>query len=98
MLDHILAWLKKDLREARRIWDSGLAQIQEFVFSDFARLHIRYKTGTWIRGFISNPFMRSPLPKPLKSEVKEFVKLYSMAGLSVIENDELIKVMNSLPR
>ncbi|MFC1867406.1 dihydrodipicolinate synthase family protein [Thermodesulfobacteriota bacterium] len=97
MLDHILAWRREDLKEARRIWDSGLAQIQEYVYSEFSRLHIRYKTGTWIRGFISNPFMRPPMPKPRKEEVKTFVELFTDANLSIIDNDKISKVMDSLP-
>ena len=97
MLDHILAWRREDLREARRIWDSGLAQIQEFVYSDFSRLHVKYKTATWLRGFISNPFMRPPMPKPRKAEVKKFVELLTDAKLSVIDKDKINEVMNSLP-
>lgn len=97
MLDHILAWRREDLREARRIWDSGLAQIQEFVYSDFSRLHVKYKTATWLRGFISNPFMRPPMPKPRKAEVQKFVELLTDAKLSVIDKDKINEVMNSLP-
>ena len=97
MLDHILAWRREDLKEARRIWDSGLAQIQEFVYSEFSRLHIRYKTGTWLRGFISNPFMRPPMPKPRKVEVEELARLFKNAGLSVIDDDRVKKVKDSLP-
>jgi 4-hydroxy-tetrahydrodipicolinate synthase len=98
MLEHILAWRRGDVKEARRVWDSGLAQIQEFVYSDFARLHIRYKTATWVRGFISNPFMRPPLPKPRKAEVQEFIKLFKNAELSIIDNEQIKKVMDTLPR
>ena len=97
MLDHILAWRREDLREARRIWDSGLAQIQEYVYLDFSRLHIKYKTATWLRGFISNPFMRPPMPKPRKAEVQTFVELLTNAKLSVIDKDKINEVMNSLP-
>lgn len=98
MLEHILAWRREDLKEARRIWDSGLAEIQEFVYSDFSRLHIRYKTATWVRGFISNPFMRPPMPKPRKAEVETFVKLFNKADLSVIDDEKIKAVMDSLPR
>ena len=97
MLDHILAWRREDLKEARRIWDSGLAQIQEYVYSDFSRLHIRYKTGTWLRGFISNPFMRPPMPKPRKEEVESLAALFTNAKLSVIHKENIKKVVDSLP-
>ena len=84
MVDHIIAWRKGDLKKARRIWDSGLAEIQEYVYSEFSRLHIRYKTATWLRGFISNPWMRPPMPKPRKEEVQTLYGLLSHAGVSVI--------------
>ena len=96
MLDHIVAWRKGDLQEARRIWDRGLAEIQEYVYSEFSRLHIRYKTATWLRGFISNPFMRPPMPKPRKAEVQKLLEVLSNAGLSVIDNEKIKKVMDSL--
>ena len=97
MLDHITAWRKGDLNEARRIWDSGLAEIQEYVYSEFSRLHIRYKAATWLRGFISNPFMRPPMPKPRKEEVQRLAEVLSNAGLKVIEDGKVKAVMNSLP-
>ncbi|MGC1094626.1 MAG: dihydrodipicolinate synthase family protein, partial [Pseudolabrys sp.] len=68
MLDHLEAWDAKDIDKARRIWDGGLVQLHEYV-ADMGRLHIRYKTATWLRGLIPNPFMRSPMPKPKQQEV-----------------------------
>jgi dihydrodipicolinate synthase/N-acetylneuraminate lyase len=96
MLDHILAWRKGDLKKARRIWDAGLAEIQEYVYSEFSRLHIRYKTATWLRGFISNPFMRPPMPKPRKEEVQRLREVLSHAGLSVIEKTKVEKITKNL--
>jgi dihydrodipicolinate synthase/N-acetylneuraminate lyase len=96
MLDHILAWRKEDLKKARRIWDSGLAEIQEYVYSEFSRLHIRYKTATWLRGFISNPFMRPPMPKPRREEVQRLREVISKAGLSVISSAKVSKIMKQL--
>ena len=63
MLDHLDAWDAKDVDKARAIWDGGLHQLHEYV-ADMGRLHIRYKTATWLRGLIPNPFMRPPMPKP----------------------------------
>jgi 4-hydroxy-tetrahydrodipicolinate synthase len=96
MLDHILAWRKGDLKKARRIWDSGLAEVQEYVYSEFSRLHIRYKTATWLRGFISNPFMRPPMPEPRKEEVQRLREVLSKAGLGVISSAEVSKMMRRL--
>ncbi len=97
MLDHILAWRRGDWREALRIWQNGLAELQEYVYSDFARLHVKYKTATWLRGFISNPYMRPPLPKPRKEEVKVLHDLLKNAGMSVIDGATMAKVVDFLP-
>lgn len=97
MLDHIVAWRNGNLDEARRIWDSGLAEIHEYVYSEFSRLHIRYKTATWLRGFISNPFMKPPMPKPRKEEVKRLSEVLSNAGLSVIDSEKISSITQSLP-
>ena len=97
MLDHIVAWRNGNLEEARRIWDSGLAEIHEYVYSEFSRLHIRYKTATWLRGFISNPFMKPPMPKPRKEEVKRLSEVLSNAGLSAIDSEKISSITQSLP-
>lgn len=52
------------------------------------RLHIRYKTATWLAGLIPNPFMRSPMPKPRQVEVETLYKLLQQAGISVIDARE----------
>lgn len=96
MLDHVIAWRKGHLNEARRIWDAGLAEIQEYVYSEFSRLHVRYKAATWLRGFISNPFMRPPMPKPRKEEVQRLREVLSNADLSVIDDEKILKVMKLL--
>ena len=96
MLAHITAWRKGDLKKARQIWDSGLAEIQEYVYSEFSRLHIRYKAATWLRGFISNPFMRPPMPKPRKEEVEKLRSVLSNAGLSIIDKAKISKVVKTL--
>lgn len=96
MLEHILAWRKGDFKKALKIWNSGLAEIQEYVYSEFSRLHIRYKTATWLRGFISNPFMRPPMPKPRKEEIQKLKEVLSKAGLSVISDDKIRKVDRQL--
>ncbi|MEW6667321.1 MAG: dihydrodipicolinate synthase family protein [Thermodesulfobacteriota bacterium] len=97
MLEHILAWRRGDWRGALKIWQNGLAELQEYVYSDFARLHIKYKTATWLRGFISNPFMRPPLPKPRKAEVETLRTLLKNCGMGVIEDAAVRKVTDALP-
>lgn len=96
MIDHIQAWRKKDIDEARRLWNGGQAELHEYVYSEFSRLHIRYKVGAWLRGFISNPFMRPPMPKPRKEEVRKLYGLLSNAGMSVIDRAEVEKITKGL--
>ena len=88
MLDHLEAWDAKDIDKARRIWDGGLVQLHEYV-ADMGRLHIRYKTATWLRGLIPNPFMRSPMPKPKEEEVETLYRLLKALGLPVIDSKEI---------
>jgi dihydrodipicolinate synthase/N-acetylneuraminate lyase len=97
MIDHIQAWRRKDIDKARRLWNGGQAELHEYVYSEFSRLHIRYKVGAWLRGFISNPFMRPPMPKPRKEEVQKLYRLLSNAGLSVIGKAEIAAITRRLP-
>ncbi len=87
MMDHIAAWRRGDVPRACEIWSSGLAQLNEYVFSDFGRLHVRYKTGAWLRGFIDNPLMRAPMPRPRRLEVTTLATLLERCRLSVIDKD-----------
>jgi dihydrodipicolinate synthase/N-acetylneuraminate lyase len=96
MIDHIQAWRRKDIDEARRLWNAGQAELHEYMYSEFSRLHVRYKIGAWLRGFISNPFMRPPMPKPRKEEVQKVYALLLNAGLSVIEKTGVDRIIKSL--
>lgn len=97
MIDHIGAWRRNDTDEACRIWSSGLADLQEFVYSDYSRLHVRYKLATWLRGLIPLPFMRPPVPKPRKEEVVTLKALLAKADLSVIPERDVEKIITQLP-
>jgi dihydrodipicolinate synthase/N-acetylneuraminate lyase len=85
MIDHIQAWRRGDVDEARRIWDSGMAELHEFVYGDYSRLHIRYKIACWLRGLIPHPFMRPPQPRPKPEEVRTLWQLLRASGLEVID-------------
>lgn len=93
MIDHIQAWKKKDLEEACRIWKTGLAELHEYVYADYSRLHVRYKIATWLRGLIPLPFMRPPMPKPRKEEVKALRELLAKTGLNVIPERDSDRVV-----
>jgi dihydrodipicolinate synthase/N-acetylneuraminate lyase len=87
MLDHLEAWDRHDIDEACRIWNGGLVQLQEYV-ADMGRLHIRYKTATWLRGLIPSPFMRPPMPQPKQAEIDTLWELLNNLGLSLIDRAE----------
>jgi 4-hydroxy-tetrahydrodipicolinate synthase len=93
MVDHIEAWRRGDLNAARQIWDSGLAELHEYVYSEYSRLHVRYKTACWLRGLIDNPLMRPPQPKPQPEEVRRLRELLSGAGLKIISEAASKKIL-----
>ncbi len=87
MLDHLDAWKRRDLDAACKIWNGGLVQLHEYV-ADMGRLHTRYKTATWLRGLIPNPFMRPPMPRPRQVEIDTIYALLKNLGLSVIDRSQ----------
>jgi len=97
MIDHINAWKKKDIDEACRIWNSGLENLQHYVYSEYSRLHIRYKAATWLRGLIPLPFMRLPMPKPKKEEITTLRDRLKGAGLSILPDKEINRILKQLP-
>jgi dihydrodipicolinate synthase/N-acetylneuraminate lyase len=96
MIEHINAWKKKNHEEASRIWKRGLADLHEYVYGDYSRLHVRYKIATWLRGLIPLPFMRPPMPKPKREEVLRLRGLLSKANLTVIPEQEMNRVVDRL--
>ncbi len=96
MIDHIDAWKRGDIKEACRIWKSGLEDLQEYVYSDYSRLHVRYKIATWLRGLIPLPWMRPPMPKPRKEEVVALRELLAQAGLSGIPEEDSNRIVTRL--
>lgn len=96
MLDHINAWRRRDIDEACRIWNSGLADLQHYVYSEFSRLHTKYKAACWLRGLIPLPFMRPPQPKPRKKEILTLRELLTKMGLNVIPEEEVKRILATL--
>lgn len=84
MLDHIEAFERNDLREARRIWDGGMARLHEYIYSEPGRLHVRYKVAAWLRGLIASPRTRSPMPNARPEEVQKTSALMQAAGIAVV--------------
>jgi len=96
MVDHINAWRRRDVEEACRIWQAGLADLHDYMYSEHSRLHVRYKASCWLRGLIPLPFMRPPVPKPRKEEVLTLRGLLAKAGLSVIPEGDVKRITAQL--
>ena len=76
MLDHIEAWRAHDIVSARRIWvKGGLRDLHEYIYSDYSRLHLRYKIAAWLRGLIPSCRTRPPMPKPKPEEIATITRL-----------------------
>ena len=85
MLDHIAAWRENDIVKARRIWvEGGLRDLHEFIYSDYSRLHLRYKVAAWLRGLIPN--MRPPMPVPKQEEIETTGRLLKAAHIPVAQS------------
>jgi 4-hydroxy-tetrahydrodipicolinate synthase len=97
-LEHIAAWRAGDIDLAQKIWAAGLAELGEYIYSEFTRLHIRYKTGAWLRGLISRPFMRPPLPAPRVAEVRRLRQLLAAAGYQTLQDAQIEEVAGLLRR
>jgi 4-hydroxy-tetrahydrodipicolinate synthase len=83
MLDHIEAWEHGDIAAARAVWDGGLAQLHEYIYAEWGRLHLRYKLAAWLRGLVDSPVMRPPMPQPRPIEIETITKLLQRAGIAV---------------
>ena len=96
MLEHFDAFKRGDHEEALSIWDGGLSALQEWMYSDMSRIHIRYKVATWLRGLVPHPYMRPPMPAPRQEEIDALVSLMRDAKLSII-SDEEVKALEPRP-
>jgi 4-hydroxy-tetrahydrodipicolinate synthase len=54
-----------------------------------SRLHVRYKTATWLRDLIPNPFMRSPMTKPRQDEIDTLYRLLKIPAMPVINTKDM---------
>jgi 4-hydroxy-tetrahydrodipicolinate synthase len=82
MLDHIDAWRANDVVAARRIWNQGgLRDLHEYIYSDYSRLHLRYKIAAWLRGLIPSCRTRPPMPSPKPEEIETLSRLLAQAGI-----------------
>jgi dihydrodipicolinate synthase/N-acetylneuraminate lyase len=96
MLQHIKLSREGRAKEALALWNGGLAALQEWMYSDMSRLHLRYKVAAWLRGLVPHPYMRRPMPAPRQDEIDSLVRLLRGAGLSLIE-DRAIAALGPRP-
>ena len=81
MLDHIDAWRAGDIVKARRLWvEGGLRDLHEYIYSDYSRLHVRYKIAAWLRGLIPNCLTRPPMPQAKPEEIETLRRLIEKTG------------------
>ena len=73
--------------KARMLWDGGLSQLQEYV-ADMGRLHIRYKTATWLPVSCRIHLCGRPMPKPKQVEIDTLYGLLKGAGVPVIDRKD----------
>jgi dihydrodipicolinate synthase/N-acetylneuraminate lyase len=97
-LDHIAAFQCGDLQTPLAIWDGGLRQLQQYVFAESSRLHMRTKIGAWIAGHVPHPLMRPPMPKPMPEECQRIRSLMVAAGCPVIDEERFQSGLASISR
>jgi 4-hydroxy-tetrahydrodipicolinate synthase len=86
-LAHFRAFQDGDLDRALKIWDGGLRQLQEYVFAESSRFHLRAKIGAWLAGHVPHPFMRPPMPRPMVEECSRIRDLMYAADCRVIDDE-----------
>lgn len=89
MLKHLDAFNEGNHGEALAIWEGGLYALQEWMYSDMSRIHVRYKVAAWLRGLVPHPYMRPPMPAPRRDEVDTLVTLMRGAGLQILSDEEV---------
>ncbi len=96
MLAHIAEWKRNDADAARRLWDSGLSELQEYIYSEPGRLHVRYKLAAWLRGWIDSPMMRPPMPAPKLEEAQKIAGLMKPCGIEVRSASDIERFIKSI--
>jgi 4-hydroxy-tetrahydrodipicolinate synthase len=89
MLAHMDAWKRNDANAARELWDGGLAELQEYIYSEPGRLHVRYKLAAWLRGLIDSPVMRPPMPSPRAEEIRTTAARLARCGIELRPSSEI---------
>ena len=88
MVEHTLAWRDRDMARVKKIFNEQVMPVHEFIYEDFSRLHVRYKIAAWIRGLVSHPFMRQPMPPPRREEAERCYEVLKKTGQSIVGREE----------
>lgn len=88
MIDQIEACRAGNFAEGRKIAQK-LRQLHFCIHEDKVHHHLRYKIATWLRGMISSPYMRPPMPSPEREEVFALRDILKSLGFNVISNDQI---------
>ena len=89
--EFLVSYGENDMANAEKVWTQQVQPVYNVIYGlgGYSRLHIHYKIATWIRGFVSHPFMRPPMPLPRMEEIKLIYKVIEKTGLSHISEAKL---------
>lgn len=100
MAEHIHAWENNDVVAATAIWDRGLRDLHDYIYSEWGRLHIRYKIASWLRGLVDSPLMTAPMPLPRDEEVEAIQCRLNAIGVETLSLKDaaaqLVSLRNSV--
>ena len=65
--------------------EGGLRDLHEYIYSDYSRLHSRYKIAAWLRGLIPSCRARPPMPVPKPEEIATISRLLEAARIPAIQ-------------
>jgi len=87
------AYDANDLHLAAETIKKEIQPFWTYIYLGGTRIHIRYKIACWLRGLISHPFMRPPMPPPRREEVDTLYQIIQNAGVSCIDKAVIDEVM-----
>ena len=93
MMEHLKLWRQEDWKGATALWNSGLAQLHKYIYSDHGRLHVRYKVAAWLAGMIPSPIMRPPMPKPRLEEIDDLKTLLQNGNMPLISDKDINSIV-----
>jgi len=84
---------KNDLSAVGKVISTQIIPLWEYIYAGGTRIHVRYKLAAWLRGLISHPYMRPPMPPPTREEATKLYQIIKNSGLSIIGEDEFEAVL-----